>query len=141
MIIPILFWLLTIPWLRAQDNLLTGTVYHDLNIDCIQDIGLGELGLAGLTVKLTPGPQYAVTDAEGNYSFTPANGNYTIEVLQNNPLWKAAATCNVQLSATVGGTDTLHNLDLAQELLRTCQNSGQNWTVPGSLPGQFLDWF
>jgi Concanavalin A-like lectin/glucanases superfamily/SdrD B-like domain/GEVED domain len=59
-----------------------GMKFNDVNHNGIKD--LGESGLPGWTITLTPGSLTTTTDASGNYCFGPlAAGTYTVsEVLQ-----------------------------------------------------------
>jgi uncharacterized repeat protein (TIGR01451 family) len=63
---------------------IAGTVYRDLDGDCVRDPG--EPGLRGWTVRLEPGPVFTTTDSAGAYLYSfVAPGTYTIsEVLQPN---------------------------------------------------------
>jgi len=46
---------------------IAGTVYGDMDADCIFDIGT-ELPVAGRMIVVTPGPYYGSTDLDGNFS-------------------------------------------------------------------------
>lgn len=66
-----------------------GTVYNDINQNCIQDAG--EEGIPGILVKAEPGERYITTDENGSYQFFLEDGTYSI--IQEIPAnW--AAVCN-----------------------------------------------
>jgi uncharacterized repeat protein (TIGR01451 family) len=64
---------------------VSGTVYNDLNGNCINDAG--DLPLEYITLQIYDGTNFmgwVSTDASGNYSFNvPAGPTYTIEVYSN----------------------------------------------------------
>jgi uncharacterized repeat protein (TIGR01451 family) len=73
------FWL--VKFSGVPTNVITGTVYEDLNANCVKDIG--EAGFSGKIIKAMPGNYYASTDANGNYSLFVDPGTYTVShVLQ-----------------------------------------------------------
>ena len=106
----------------GQPGAIGGVVFHDYNLNGVQDPG--EPGLAGLTLFLDlndsgtqdAGDPTATTDANGAYTFTslPA-GAYTVRqvsfggVLQSKP-----AGGSYQLTVTAGGTDS--GIDFADVL-------------------------
>ena len=55
---------------------VSGTVYEDLNLNCNQDTL--ENGIANILLQALPGPYYASTDVNGNYSMSLPYGSYTI---------------------------------------------------------------
>ena len=55
---------------------VSGTVYLDTDEDCIAD--LGEIPVPYRVITFTPGPIYASTDANGNYTRQLPLGNYAI---------------------------------------------------------------
>jgi hypothetical protein len=67
-----------------------GVVYHDENLNCIQDAG--EIGLSGILMKVEPGNRFTTTDANGEYQFFLEAGTYSLsQELSVN--W--TANCNV----------------------------------------------
>ena len=54
-----------------------GVVYADLNGDCIQDAA--DLGLPYRLVQITPGNNYQLTDASGNYATELFYGDYALD--------------------------------------------------------------
>lgn len=66
-------------------NFITGSIYNDLNSNCVED--LGEIISANQMVKLEPGPFYETTDSNGSYSFRVDTGTYTVTEIPLNYLW------------------------------------------------------
>jgi len=60
-------------------NSISGTVFADLNKNCIKDGN--EPALQGYGVTAFPGPYYAVTDVNGNYTLSVDTGTYTVSQL------------------------------------------------------------
>ena len=50
------------------DGIIVGKVYHDINLDGIQQKDAGELGVAGVRIYMENG-NFVVTDPEGKYNF------------------------------------------------------------------------
>ena len=90
---------------------ITGTVYSDADHDCA--FTGTDTKLANRTVKAEPGPHFAYTDANGDYSFSLAPGEYTVSMNGFNSPWKALSPCqvppthvvNVTANATFSGND------------------------------------
>ncbi len=61
---------------EENGSVVSGTVYHDANGNCVQDAG--ETGLPNTIIEITPGPEYAITDENGYYEVYLAPDNYTI---------------------------------------------------------------
>ncbi len=85
---------------------ITGTVYEDLNLNGVKDVG--EPPLSGQTVVLTPGSISVNTDVSGNYSFPAANGTYTV-TLQAPYLPYMFGTSPAALSVTVNNANAPNN--------------------------------
>ncbi len=90
-------------------NRIRGRVFNDANQNCVQDIG--ELGLQGYAVSVSPGNHYGHTDANGDYYVTTPNLNNTVTISNygNNQL---TPTCPSSLSIPVnftGSPDTSNN--------------------------------
>jgi uncharacterized repeat protein (TIGR01451 family) len=60
----------------CQYGLVSGSVYHDIDTNCVQDTT--EQGLENIIIMATPGPYYASTNSNGNYSMVLPFDNYTI---------------------------------------------------------------
>jgi uncharacterized repeat protein (TIGR01451 family) len=57
-------------------NVIIGKRYHDFNINCIMDSL--EYGLPNRIIEVLPGPQYSVTNANGDYFVFVGAGNFTV---------------------------------------------------------------
>ncbi|TAK60916.1 MAG: T9SS type A sorting domain-containing protein [Bacteroidetes bacterium] len=67
---------------------ISGRKFEDINGNCLQEPD--EPGISGWTIRLDPGPEYAFTDANGEYSFPLGVGTYTVSELSKQ-YW--AQTC------------------------------------------------
>jgi uncharacterized repeat protein (TIGR01451 family) len=72
-------WLVKLSAIPA--NTISGTIYEDLNANCIKDSG--EIALAGRIVKAMPGNYYGITDAIGNYTLFVDSGSYVVSHVPN----------------------------------------------------------
>lgn len=61
-------------------NVISGTVFTDVNANCAPDSG--ESRLAGRIVEANPGHHFATTDSLGNYEFWLGTGNYVVTLAQ-----------------------------------------------------------
>ncbi len=66
----------TIPDLGVDCGTVSGTLYIDNDQDCLQDPL--EVPVPYRVMEIQPGPQYAITDADGHYTRNVVNGTYTI---------------------------------------------------------------
>ncbi|NQZ69151.1 MAG: SprB repeat-containing protein, partial [Lentisphaeria bacterium] len=57
-------------------GMINGKVYKDDNANCNQDTL--EIGLANVMIQATPGPYFASTDVNGDYTLILPFGNYTV---------------------------------------------------------------
>ena len=69
---------------------ICGTVFYDLNQNCIQDNG--EEGIPNVMLEVLPGPKYITTDQYGNYQLYRDYGTYTISVAESKG-WVNAGSC------------------------------------------------
>ena len=69
----------TIASLGTNCGNLSGRSWYKLDPDCFQDFN--EVGIPNSVFEILPGPEYVITDANGNYSRDLVNGNYTITQL------------------------------------------------------------
>lgn len=68
------FWLVKL--FPVPANTISGTIYEDLNKNCLKDSG--EVGLANQIVKAMPGNYFATTDANGDYTLFVDTGIYNV---------------------------------------------------------------
>ena len=61
---------------NSLTNIISGKVFDDFDGDCEYDAG--ETVYADRLVEITPGPFYALTDANGDYAVTVGTGNFTV---------------------------------------------------------------
>ncbi len=96
--------LVTIPDLGPTCGTIQGSLYMDLNSDCMD----GELDAVNAVVEIQPGPYYA--SGGGSYSLVVPNGSYTLttigqSIVQSCP---AAATVNGNtVNANIGHQPTV----------------------------------
>jgi sugar lactone lactonase YvrE len=64
---------------QQPENLITGTVYEDLNGDCVRDAT--EPALPNIAVVAQPGNYYGLTDANGQYAIAVDTGTYAVQQL------------------------------------------------------------
>jgi len=79
-----------------------GSIYSDLNGDCLQ--GATETGLAGWQVvaECKGQPYHVTTDAEGNFTFAVAPGKYTISIADNPKAFTASVCSSMEQKVTAG---------------------------------------
>ncbi|MGI4863108.1 MAG: DUF7619 domain-containing protein [Janthinobacterium lividum] len=58
------------------ENLVTGTVYEDLNGNCVRDAA--EPALPNIALVASPGDYYGLSDANGQYAIAVDTGTYTV---------------------------------------------------------------
>ena len=96
---------------------ITGTVYAEVpNNDCA--FTSGDTKLANRVVKAVPGPHYAYTDANGDYSFSLLPDiTYTVSMDGFNSPWKALSACQsptYTVPVTANTTSTGNDFALEQ---------------------------
>ncbi|MBZ0098848.1 MAG: hypothetical protein K8F30_07170, partial [Taibaiella sp.] len=62
----------------AGNNLVTGNIFNDTDANCTNT---NEKGLPEFGVIATPGPYFAMADAQGNYKLQTDTGSYNIELI------------------------------------------------------------
>lgn len=99
----------------APTGQVTGTVYAEVPTnDCV--FNGADAKLINRVVKAVPGPYYAYTDANGDYSFSLSPGNYTVSMDGFNSPWKALSSCQPPTySVTVAANATNSGEDFALE--------------------------
>jgi uncharacterized repeat protein (TIGR01451 family) len=81
---------------------IAGTVYSDPNNDCV--FNGGDTKLQNLAVRADPGPYFAYTDANGDYSFSLPPTTYTVSMAGFNAPWNALSSCQSPKTYTVNLT-------------------------------------
>ncbi|SIR02936.1 NHL repeat-containing protein, partial [Pontibacter lucknowensis] len=77
------------------EGYITGKVYHDANQNCEPEED--ESGLAGIVVEATPGPSYALTDKDGNYTLAVDPGTYMLrQIFPNDKGRSITQSCPVK---------------------------------------------
>lgn len=90
---------------------ISGTVFLDANNDGVQQ--QAEAGIAGVTLKLTPGNLTATTDANGNYNFGNLTiGTYTLTETQPNNVIQGINT-----AGTLGGVVDPQQVDVISQIV------------------------
>lgn len=78
---------------------LTGIVFDDLNNDGIQDVG--ELGISGIQVEISPGGQRTTTDEFGGYGFeVDAGETYELTIIDED-CWRYCLNEAIELDAAM----------------------------------------
>ena len=73
--------MITIPDLGVTCGTVAGTSWYDVNGDCVLDAE--DVGIPYSTLRIEPGPEWALTGADGTYQFELPDGSYTLE--QSDP--------------------------------------------------------
>ena len=76
---------------EAEGAEICGTVFYDLNQNCVRDSG--EVGIPNVMLEVLPGPKYVVTDPDGNYKLYRQYGTYTISPVENEE-WTNTNNCD-----------------------------------------------
>lgn len=93
----------------ALTSMLTGSVYQDLNSNCIRD--LGEPGLAGREIRV-PGYTSTWTTFDGWYYIFVDSGSYSLTCMVD-PMLHVLCPSTDTITVTVADFDTLIGLDFA----------------------------
>ncbi len=94
----------------ADRGTIRGTVFADYDNNC--EAGEGEPGLDFRLVRIDPGPQYAYTDHNGNFSKDLHLGRYTVDFSPDN-IWKNSCTENRrEFSVMQNGDVVQHDIGL-----------------------------
>ncbi len=111
---------------------IAGTVYGDLNGDCAQN--LGEEGLAGWTVKLSPGDRATVTDAGGLFffSFLPP-GSYTVTEVAR-PNWTGGCASRSPV-VTLAEGETVVDMSFGHQKLGSVKDLRVHLAAEVAVPG------
>jgi len=126
---------------QLQLGIINGTVYNDLNANCVQDTL--ENGLANVMLTANPGAYTASTDPNGNYSFNLPFGSYTItQVSQTyyNEICPVSGSHAVLLDSN---NNVQNNIDFADSISSVQDVSIQllaNAPVPGFVASIYLSY-
>jgi len=115
-----------------------GTIYEDLNSNCIQDAG--DLGISDVSIKLT-GTGITSTNYNGYYSFKVPVGNYTLEEITNNGLsLPSCQTNNIAINIASVSSGCRQTNDFANKVTPLhdihIYNLNANAPVPGNTYNQ-----
>jgi hypothetical protein len=111
---------------------IKGTVYYDMNNNCIQDAG--EPGINHIQMYCS-GIGYTYTDAAGNYTFLVPSGSYTIS--QSIRAYYPLASCqanNIPVSTTAG-IGCVHVINFADTITPIHDVSICTWDYFKPVPG------
>jgi uncharacterized repeat protein (TIGR01451 family) len=142
------YWMVKL--LPVPTNIINGTIYEDLNANCLKDSN--EVGLFGQIVRAMPGNYYATTDLNGNYTLFVDTGSYVVShtppVIYNQSCPPVSGVYNVTINAlnpnsinnNFADTLTIHCTDvkvsIASPFLRLCRKNNYSimYKNVGSLP-------
>ena len=111
---------------------IQGTVYNDVNGNCVQDAG--EPGINNIQLHCS-GMGYTYTDSTGYYSFKVPTGSYTVS--QNILAYYPLSTCqsnNIAVSATAASGCT-HTVNFADTLNPIHDIHQSIWDYTFAVPG------
>jgi uncharacterized repeat protein (TIGR01451 family) len=102
-------------------NSIQGTKFFDMDGDGVRDGG--EPGLSNWTIKLSPGPSYAVTNADGAYSFPAVGGGvYTVTELGKQYWAQTFPAGSSGHSVTLGTNQAITGKDFGNQATQTVQD-------------------
>ncbi|OFY36120.1 MAG: hypothetical protein A2W91_04870 [Bacteroidetes bacterium GWF2_38_335] len=79
--------------------IISGTIYHDANLNCIMDSS--EQKIYGRIIEVTPGPYYSSSDENGYYELMVNQGAYTVNLV---PQMYDSIVCPVSYSYSINAT-------------------------------------
>ena len=97
-------------------HLITGKVFADTNGDCV--FNGSDFPQQSILLEFQPGPYYAITDTNGNYSAWVDTGTYTLNQILPNALWNQLCPDlpdYYTITVTPPFGDTISGLDFANE--------------------------
>ncbi|WMX13745.1 T9SS type A sorting domain-containing protein [Aureispira sp. CCB-E] len=105
--------------LTAGDGFISGTVYDDLDNNCVQDSL--ENGLAGRLVRLHPSNLITTTNALGEYAFCglPVD-SYTVEILMDTFYWNSCPNTGLRTAQIIATNDTITQQDFGMSINNAC---------------------
>lgn len=122
----------------CQYGLVSGSVYHDIDTDCAQDTT--EQGLENIIIMATPGPYYASTNANGNYSMVLPFDNYTITQIlpaNFNEICPISGSYSLMLDSL---NNTYTNIDFADSI-SPVQDVSIQLTSGAARPGFYYTYY
>lgn len=94
-------------------GMVHGVVYNDEDQNCIQDPN--DTGIPGTILRFDPGPEFGVTDQQGNYQFVLTYGNY--DLAQQNSALVQICPLNIPVNFDLTQGASIVSIDLADTLL------------------------
>ncbi len=111
---------------------ISGTVYHDANNNCTQDVG--EAGIPNIQIQCS-GMGYTYTDASGNYSFKVPSGSYTIsETIKYQYPLSSCQTNYIPVSVTAA-SGCVHTVNFANAVNPLHDIHISTWNYNFAVPG------
>ena len=127
----------TIPDLGSTCGNISGTVFIDHDQNCAQDAG--DVGLPERLLTIGPGPDYAITDANGHYSRNLLPGDFDISLNDADLLQLCPGTSPVPF--TISSGTPLVNIDLADSSLAPLDLLASLVGLSPARPGfEFVTW-
>ena len=106
---------------NSGTNSIEGKKFNDLNGDCIQDPG--ENGIPGWTIRLMPGPLFAITNTDGEYTFSSLGaGTYTISEDPKNFYGQTCPDAPGTYTVTLTGFQTITGKDFGNQVVQFVQD-------------------
>lgn len=102
----------TIPDLGFNCGQVSGRLHLDEDADCVQDVD--EVRMANQVMRFVPGPYYAITDANGDYSAYLPYGSYTLEQLNPDAVQRCPVAAPIPFDVVNGLPDPV--IDIADSL-------------------------
>lgn len=102
----------TIPDLGFNCGEVSGRLHLDEDADCLQDVD--EVGMANQVMRFVPGPYYAITNANGDYSAYLPYGSYTMEQLNPDAVQRCPVAAPIPFDVVNGLPDPV--IDIADSL-------------------------
>ncbi|MBL7984224.1 MAG: hypothetical protein JNM91_04465 [Flavobacteriales bacterium] len=134
-----------VPDLTGTCGFVQGKVFFDHDQDCTPD--LDEAGIPDRLITFLPGPEYAYTNQNGNYTRRMTNGTYSVEVSGTGtelyPLCPSTQAVDVTVNGNIVAQDfadsSLIDLDVRANIAGGAARPGfvQNlWVKASNLSGQ-----
>lgn len=101
----------TIPDLGPNCGVISGTVYLDTIANCTADVN--EPAIPGQVIRFDPGPFYATSDSNGDYSINLPFNTYAASLQSPPPMYPVCNASGLTLNAA---NDTLLNVNLGDSV-------------------------